>query len=131
MKGTAILFIALICGILACGCIALPSGQKQGEATPGITTQVPAGPVVTVMIKNRAFDPGRITITVGTTVTWINDDPMLHRVVHLPSVTQAEFFNSGPLSPGQSYSYRFWEKGQYEYGDPNIGGGRTASVTVE
>jgi plastocyanin len=131
MKGYVILFIALVCGILICGCVSLPTAQPKVSSTPQVTTQVPTGPMVTVIIKNRAFDPTNIKITEGTTVTWINEDPTTHRVVHLPTVTQAELFNSGILSSGQSYSYRFVEKGKYEYGDPNIGGGRTASVVVE
>jgi plastocyanin len=131
MKNYAILLIALICGMLICGCVSLPTSQTQVTQTPQVTSQVPAGPTVTVIIKNRAFDPSSKTITVGTTVTWVNEDPTLHRVVHLPSVTQEERFNSGPLSYGQSYSYRFVETGTYEYGDPNIGGGRTARIIVE
>lgn len=130
MKGYAILVIALVCVVLICGCVVPPAGQKQVTSPQQGTTHVPPGPSVTVMIKNRAFDPSSISISEGTRVTWINDDPILHRVVHLPSVKQSELFNSGPLSSGQSYSYRFMEKGLYEYGDPNIGGGRTASVVV-
>jgi plastocyanin len=117
--------------MLICGCVPPPTGKTPVSSTPQITTQLPKGPTVTVIIKNRAFDPSSIPITAGTTITWINEDPITHRVVHLPTVTQKELFNSGILSPGESYSYRFTEKGRYEYGDPNIGGGRTASVIVE
>jgi plastocyanin len=130
MKGDVILFIALVCGILICGCVSLPTNQPKVVSTSQVTTQVPTGPTVTVIIKNRAFDPTTIEITKGTRVTWINEDPITHRVVHLPTVTQAELFNSGILSTGQSYSYRFLETGTYEYGDPNIGGGRTNKVVV-
>jgi plastocyanin len=96
-----------------------------------ITTSVPNPGTVTVIIKARAFDPSTISIKEGTTVTWINEDSMMHRVVHLPKVTNPELFNSGPLSSGQSFSYRFVEKGRYEYGDPQIGGGRSSLVIVE
>ncbi|MCK9591696.1 MAG: plastocyanin/azurin family copper-binding protein [Methanoregula sp.] len=130
MKGYAILLIVVICWTFLCGCVTLPTSQTQITTTPQITTTVPTGPVASVIIKARSFDPTWITIPAGTTVTWINEDPITHRVVHLPSVTQAEHFNSGILSPGQSYSYRFVEKGIYEYGDPNIGGGRTSRVEV-
>jgi plastocyanin len=84
-----------------------------------------------VIIKARAFDPSTITIKEGTTVTWINEDSMMHRVVHLPKVANAELFNSGLLSSGQSFSYRFLEKGRYEYGDPQIGGSSPPLVIVE
>ena len=135
MKGYVILFIILFFGSLIGGCVSLPTGQTKvtqtPQVTPRVTTLIPAGPTVTVIIKNRAFDPSSTTITVGTTIVWVNEDPTLHRVVHLPTVTEKESFNSGPLSSGQSYSYRFFEKGTYEYGDPNIGGGRTARIIVE
>jgi plastocyanin len=131
MKKYAILLIALISVALICGCISIPSSPKETSPANRITTSVPTGPTVTVIIKARAFDPTTITIKEGTTVTWINEDPMLHHVVHLPEVTNAELFDSGPLSSGQSFSYTFTEKGRYNYGDPQIGGGRSSLVIVE
>jgi len=130
MKGYAILIIVLICGTIISGCIALPSGQKQSTPTPQITTKVPTGPIVPVTIKARAFDPAKITIKEGTTVSWTNEDTMLHHVVHLPDVTQAKLFDSGPLSPGESFSYTFTETGTYNYGDPQIGGGQSQTPRV-
>ena len=94
---------------------------------PGTTSQ----PLEKVSIKARSFDPATISIKAGTTVTWINEDPMIHRVVHLPEVNHPELFDSGPLSSGQSYSYKFQEKGRFAYGDPQIGGGRSYLVIVE
>jgi plastocyanin len=131
MKNYAILLIALISGALICGCISVPSSPKETSPAAQITTIVPTGPTVTVVIKARAFDPATITIKEGTMVTWINEDPMLHHVVHLPEVNHAQLFDSGPLSSGQSFSFRFAEKGRYNYGDPQIGGGRTSLVIVE
>jgi plastocyanin len=131
MKEYAILLIALISGALICGCISVPSSPKETTPATWVTTMVPTGPSVTVMIKARAFDPPIITIKEGTTVTWINDDPMLHSVVHLPDANHGELFDSGPLSSGQSFSFTFVEKGRYNYGDPAIGGGRSPLVIVE
>ena len=111
MKKYAILLIVLIFGALICGCISVPSSSKETSLTTQITTHVPNTGTVTVIIKARAFDPTTITIKEGTTVTWINEDPMLHHVVHLPEVTNAELFDSGPLSPAQSFSFTFTEKG--------------------
>lgn len=131
MKNSAILLIVLIFGALICGCTSLKSVSQGTSSVTQITTSVPNTGTVTVIIKARAFDPSTISIKEGTTVTWINEDSMMHRVVHLPKVTNPELFNSGPLSTGQSYSYRFLEKGRYEYGDPQIGGGRSSLVIVE
>ncbi len=110
--------------------MSVPSGSYESSpVNPGITT-VPDTGTVTVILKARAFDPKIITIKEGTTVTWINDETMIHRVVHLPKVAQAELFNSGPLSYGQRYSYMFLEKGRYEYGDPQLGGSSPPLVIV-
>lgn len=131
MKEYAILVIVLICGASICGCVTQPYGPKEPSQATRITTGVPTGPTVTVIIKARAFDPPTITIKEGTTVTWINEDPMLHHVVHLPEANHAQLFDSGPLSSGQSFSYTFLENGRYNYGDPQIGGGRSSLVLVE
>jgi plastocyanin len=131
MKNHAILVIAVIFGVVISGCTTVSPGLKQTFSAPQITKDAPTGPTVTVLIKARAFDPAIITIKEGTMVTWINDDTLMHRVVHLPEVTKAELFNSGPLSPGQSFSFRFTEKGRYEYGDPQIGGSSPPLVIVE
>jgi len=131
MKNYVILLTALISIALICGCMSVPSNPKETSPSTQITKNVPTGPSATVIIKARAFDPSTITVKEGTTVTWINEDPVLHHVVHLPEVTKTELFNSGPLSSGQSFSYTFTEKGRYNYGDPQIGGGRSSLVIVE
>jgi plastocyanin len=120
--------ITVILLTLISGCVSVPTGTKS--VSPEISGTAPQ-PQVIVSIKARSFDPAAITINAGTKVTWINEDPMIHRVVHLPEVNHPELFNSGPLSSGQSYSYRFQEKGRFAYGDPQIGGGRSYLVIVE
>jgi len=123
-----ILMITLILLTLISGCVSVPAGTKS--VSPEITGTA-LQPQVMVSIKARSFDPATITIKAGTTVTWTNEDPIMHRVVHLPEVNHPELFNSGPLSSGQSYSYIFQEKGRFAYGDPQIGGGRSYFVIVE
>jgi plastocyanin len=122
------LMITLILLTLISGCVSVPPGTKS--VSPEISGTA-LQPQAMVSIKARSFDPTTITIKAGTTVTWTNEDPMMHRVVHLPEVNHPELFNSGPLSSGQSYSYTFQEKGRFAYGDPQIGGGRSYLVIVE
>jgi plastocyanin len=131
MREYAVLVILVISIVMISGCTSSPSGQKDSFHAPQITTPVQTGQMVMVTIKARAFDPSTITIKEGTTVTWVNEDPVIHHVVHLPEVTQKLLFDSGPLSTGQSFSYRFEKKGRYNYADPQIGGGRTSLVIVE
>lgn len=52
-----------------------------------------------------------LTVPVGTTVTWTNDDPgMMHTVTSADGI-----FDSGFLNEGDTWSYTFDEPGEYEY----------------
>jgi len=130
MEVYAILVIALMCGTLFCGCTMTPASQETALTTQ-ITATAPTGPTALVIIRARAFDPATITIKQGTTVTWKNEDTITHHVVHSPDVSHEKLFDSGQLSPGQSFSYTFTEKGQYKYSDPQIGGSPPCTVNVE
>lgn len=51
-----------------------------------------------------------LRVPVGTTVTWTNDDQMMH------TVTAADgSFDSGLLDAGESWSYTFDQPGEFEY----------------
>ena len=63
-----------------------------------------------VAIKDFAFEPAMVTVTVGTTVTWTNADDEPHLVV---STTKA--FQSEVLDTNQSYAFEFDVPGKYEY----------------
>jgi nitrite reductase (NO-forming) len=52
-----------------------------------------------------------LTVKVGTTVTWTNDDPgQMHTVTDVNGA-----FDSGFLETGQTWSYTFTEAGEFEY----------------
>ena len=51
-----------------------------------------------------------LTIPVGTTVTWTNEDSILHTVTAVDGS-----FDSGFYGEGESWSYTFDEAGEYEY----------------
>jgi plastocyanin len=63
-----------------------------------------------VTISDFAFSPATLTITSGDTVTWTNDDPIVHTAT---SATRA--FDSGDLAEGDSYSVTFTTPGTYDY----------------
>jgi plastocyanin len=63
-----------------------------------------------VIIQNSAFIPSTLNITVGTTVTWVNQNPDPQDIV-----SDARIFESGTLANGQSYNYTFNETGSYHY----------------
>jgi nitrite reductase (NO-forming) len=112
------------------------SGDADPEifqaATPAPTTQAttpPATGAAQVAINKgagmdpangaNAFSPNTITVKVGTTVTWTNTDDMLHTVTSGTSTgiagTPDGTFNSGFISPGESWSYTFTEAGEFPY----------------
>lgn len=64
----------------------------------------------TVAIADFAFAPATLTITAGDTVTWTNEDPVVHTAT---STTGA--FDSGDLAEGESFSLTFTAPGTYAY----------------
>ena len=73
------------------------------------TTPVPSN--VTVHIKDFAFNPQTLKIKAGTSVTWVNDDPMAHTITS----DSDNILNSPTLSPGQSFSFTFTNPGSTNY----------------
>ena len=65
-------------------------------------------------MSSNGFAPPTITVVLGvnSTVTWINDDNV-HQTVTSTSFSQP--FNSGDLSPYQSFSFTFTKAGAYFY----------------
>jgi plastocyanin len=69
----------------------------------------PAGPVA-VHISNFTFGPKMVTVKVGQTITWTNDDDIPHTVV-----ATDKSFRSKVLDTGQSFSFTFAKPGQIAY----------------
>ena len=135
MREIAALIMVLICLAFACGCTAQTSPKKTQPQAIQVTTQVTnqesAGPTEVVHIIASSFDPAILNVKPGTTVTWINEDTISHRVEHLPQLPGEKLlFRSESLSPGESFSYTFMEPGRYVYGDPQHAGGRASLVIV-
>jgi len=83
---------------------ALAAGTVKAADTPAPAT-------VQANITSYKFDPGVITVAVGTTVTWTNDDDVPHTVTS----TDKHFKSSGALDKGDSYSFTFTAPGTYPY----------------
>ncbi len=66
-----------------------------------------------------AYSPAELTVEVGTTVTWTNNDTVLHTVTSGASennvATADGLFDSGFLDPGATWSYTFTEEGVFDY----------------
>lgn len=63
-----------------------------------------------IKIDNFSFSPATITVTVGTTVTWINRDDIPHKVV-----SNDDVFKSKVLDTEEKFSYTFSKAGDYPY----------------
>jgi copper-containing nitrite reductase len=76
------------------------TAQGMGAADEFADTESPADYSVNVL-----------TVKVGTTVTWTNDDPnQMHTVTDVNGA-----FDSGFMETGDSFSYTFEEPGDFEY----------------
>jgi len=66
---------------------------------------------IDVKIKDFMFGPKTLTVPVGTTVTWTNNDDDPHTVASIDKTT----FKSSALDTGEKYSYTFTKPGKYAY----------------
>ena len=83
-------------------------GTGGGGETGGGTTQ---SGTASVVMQNIAFNPSALTVTVGTMVTWTNDDSTNHTV----TFTDISGVDSGTLTRGQTFSYTFTTAGTFHY----------------
>ncbi|HZJ01979.1 MAG TPA: cupredoxin family copper-binding protein, partial [Gemmatimonadaceae bacterium] len=85
-----------------------PTTPVTGAPKP--TAPKPVARVRKTVIKNISYMQPKITIPVGTTVEWTNNDPLPH------SVTAADkSFNSGLIQPGKTYRHTFAKAGTYNF----------------
>lgn len=86
--------------------MAMPNSSSHGAATSH------AGKSESVAIQNYAFVPASLTVQVGDTVTWTNQDSAPHTV----TVSDGpEKFASPNLQKGDTYSHTFTKAGTYQY----------------
>jgi plastocyanin len=66
-----------------------------------------------------AYSPAVMTVAVGTTVTWINNDSVFHTITSGASngTTPAPdgLFDSGEVQPGETFEHTFDEEGTFDY----------------
>lgn len=70
---------------------------------------------VEVNMTDFTFQPQRIEVEPGTTVTWVNNDAFAHTVTAGTRDNPTDEFSSGEIEPRDSFSYTFDEPGTYEY----------------
>lgn len=92
--------------------VVLASACGGAEGTASSATTEPAPPSsVTVRIADGEFDPRRVEVAVGGSVTWLNDDVSSHMIVSLtPNVIQSPL-----IGKAGSYTRSFGRAGEYRY----------------
>jgi len=86
-----------------------PSPTVSSPTTPAPTPVTPpAAAKAEINIQNFSFNPASVTIAIGGTVVWTNNDPVPHQIA-------SNYFNSSPLSQGDTFTQKFTTAGTFAY----------------
>ena len=111
--GVATFALALALGAAACSgastaSSAAPAGGSAAASAAGSASSGGAAGAVT--IQNFAFNPASVTASVGSTVTWTNQDNTAHTVT-----ADDGSFDSKNLANGKTFSQTFSKAGTFSY----------------
>lgn len=129
-----LLAVGLLVLLAACGSTTTTAPTNTPTTAPTNTpTTAPASTPTTappstgnsISIMNFAFSPLTLTVKTGTKVTWTNKDTVTHTVTDDKGA-----FNSGLLTPGNSFSFTFTQAGTYSY-HCNIHHSMMATIVVQ
>lgn len=121
MKKSVAAVLVAVLAVAVIGVIVFALQKDKAEApspTASTTQEATEAPVIpstaaSVDIRDYAFTPAKITVKVGATVTWTNEDGMSHDIT--PDEETADFKASALFSKGESYSVTFNTAGTYTY----------------
>jgi plastocyanin len=109
IRFASVLIIAMCC--TACG-----GGYSSPTAPVTAPTPAPVGST-TVTISNgastqttNAFGQNPLTISVGTTISWVNNDNTTHT-----SAADGSQWSSGNIAPGGRFNFAFASAGRFTY----------------
>jgi plastocyanin len=122
MSFRRILIVVALAAAVACGSSSSSSPSPSTTTNTSAAVSIPSGART---LTTNAFGANPLTVAVGTTVTWTNNDSIPH-----DSVADGGQWNSGILSAGQSFQFRFTTAGSFPYKctlHPNMVG----TVTVQ
>lgn len=63
-----------------------------------------------IILSGLSFSPTALTVSIGTTVTWINNESVTHTVT-----SDSTLFDSGNMSKGNTFTYTFNKAGTFAY----------------
>jgi plastocyanin len=111
---------AALAGIFGCS---KDSSNPYGTTTS--TQSPPPSQSSTIVMMNLAFDPGTLTVSKGTAVTWQNNDGVTHT-----STSDNGVWDTGNISPGASKNVTFSNAGTFKY-HCSIHPGMTGTIVVQ
>jgi len=131
MKKYVVIFVVLFFLVLASGCTQSPAPvTPTSTPTPLITqiatitstptfTKTPSVSDNTITINKSGFYPASMTVKSGSTVRWLNADSTKNPALYNPThrITVLNVVDGQLISPGQSWSWIFYQPGTYPYSD--------------
>ncbi len=108
LVGPVIAAALLLLAVTACGG---SGGDSRTDAYGESNAEAVSESSVVIAMKGLRFLPQGIKVSVGTTVTWRNEDAVAHNVRQI----QSEFLSPDAMEPGQTFTYTFDRLGTYRY----------------
>lgn len=94
---------------LVCASMAIPAAMTTAKPQARAVASAPATAKATVKLSNFQFQPKVLTVTVGTTVEWINEKGR-HSVM-----ADDGSFESPTLAEGGRFEFQFNKPGTFAY----------------
>jgi nitrite reductase (NO-forming) len=85
-------------------------GGQGGDTATGVSI-VPGSSSLTT----DAYAPNPVQVSVGSTVTWTNDDSQPHTATSGENATPDGTFDSGIMAPAATFEHTFTEAGEFPY----------------
>lgn len=132
---TRILSALVVAAALAiAGCGSSSKNNSASTATTTATTTAAAAPTtsssssapVEVKMANIQFSPASVTVKVGQTVKWVNNDSVDHNVTASSGAT----FTSNNFGQGGTYTFKATKAGTIKY-SCTIHPGMNGTITVQ
>ena len=108
MQAITIAAACLALALAACG-----GSNDNNKSSSGGSSSTPAasGNTVTIAMKNIQFSPKDVTVKVGQTVKWVNQDTVDHNV----TANSGASFKSDLFGNGASYEWKADKAGTVQY----------------
>lgn len=114
--------IAIIIAVFASYDGTSTESEKEQESIPAVVETSSVDIVMPTKVsrpgceqEDKCYLPSTITINVGESVSWLNDDSAFHSVTSGVYGSPTDLFDSGYMDPGDVFTYTFEESGEYVY----------------